>query len=341
MSKIFSGTTAPPEEQQKALLEVPVRVRNKYKKPIIIILPEDLTGVESIELEVERRNIRDYFFANGIPVFLSEQRTFKALSNLVKFREGSGKDIIPDKIQKSVSSENRKIFLEILKKSDSNILNEIQCKTILKEYGINVTEPVLAKSKDEAVSVANNLGYPMVMKIISPQITHKSDIGGVKLGLQNEDQVKNAYDEIMTAVKEKAAEAVIEGVSLQKMAEPGLELVIGMTKDPQFGPMLMFGLGGTFVEVIKDVSFRIVPLTNEDAGDMIRQIKAHRLLEGYREQPAVDIKYLEKLLLKLSELIEENPEIKEMDINPLIAYSNGAVAVDARIILDRESIENK
>jgi acetyltransferase len=341
MSKIFSGTTAPPEEQQKALLEVPVRVRNKYKKPIIIILPEDLTGVESIELEVERRNIRDYFFANGIPVFLSEQRTFKALSNLVKFREGSGKDIIPDKIQKSVSSENRKIFLEILKKSDSNILNEIQCKTILKEYGINVTEPVLAKSKDEAVSVANNLGYPMVMKIISPQITHKSDIGGVKLGLQNEDQVKNAYDEIMTAVKEKAAEAVIEGVSLQKMAEPGLELVIGMTKDPQFGPMLMFGLGGTFIEVIKDVSFRIVPLTNEDAGDMIRQIKAHRLLEGYREQPAVDIKYLEKLLLKLSELIEENPEIKEMDINPLIAYSNGAVAVDARIILDRESIENK
>ncbi len=340
MSKIFSGTTAPPEEQQKALLEVPVRVRNKYKKPIIIILPEDLTGVESIELEVERRNIRDYFFANGIPVFLSEQRTFKALSNLVKFREGSGKDIIPEKIQKSVSSENRKIFLEILKKSDSNILNEIQCKTILKEYGINVTEPVLAKSKDEAVSVANNLGYPMVMKIISPQITHKSDIGGVKLGLQNEDQVKNAYDEIMTAVKEKSAEAVIEGVSLQKMAEPGLELVIGMTKDPQFGPMLMFGLGGTFVEVIKDVSFRIVPLTNEDAGDMIRQIKAHRLLEGYREQPAVDIKYLEKLLLKLSELIEENPEIKEMDINPLIAYSNGAVAVDARIILDRESIEN-
>lgn len=341
MSKIFSGTTAPPEEQQKALLEVPVRVRNKYKKPIIIILPEDLTGVESIELEVERRNIRDYFFANGIPVFLSEQRTFKALSNLVKFREGSGKDIIPDKIQKSVSSENRKIFLEILKKSGSNILDEIQCKTILKEYGINVTEPVLAKSKNEAVSVANNLGYPMVMKIISPQITHKSDIGGVKLGLQNEDQVKNAYDEIMTAVKEKAAEAVIEGVSLQKMAEPGLELVIGMSKDPQFGPMLMFGLGGTFVEVIKDVSFRIVPLTNEDAGDMIRQIKAHRLLEGYREQPAVDIKYLEKLLLKLSELIEENPEIKEMDINPLIAYSNGAVAVDARIILDRESIENK
>ena len=336
MSKIFSGTTAPPEEQQQALLEVPVRVRNKYKKPIIIILPEDLTGVESIELEVERRNIRDYFFANGIPVFLSEHRTFKALSNLVKFREGSGKNIIPEEKQKRVSSENRKIFLEILKKSDSNILDEVQCKTILKEYGINVTKPIMAKSKDEAVSVADNLVYPLVMKIISPQITHKSDIGGVKLGLQNEEQVKNAYDEIMTAVKEKAAEAVITGVSMQKMAAPGLELIIGMTRDPQFGPMLMFGLGGISVEILKDVAFRIVPLTREDAGDMVRQIKGYPLLEGFRGQSAVDIPYLEEMLMNLSAFIEENPEVKEMDINPLIAYKKGAVAVDARIILDKK-----
>jgi acyl-CoA synthetase (NDP forming) len=341
MSKIFSGTTAPPEEQQQALLEVPVRVRNKYKKPIIIILPEDLTGVESIELEVERRNIRDYFFANGIPVFLSEQRTFKALSNLVKFRKDSGKDVIPEKKQKSLSSKIRKIFLGILAKSHSDILDEIQSKTILQAYGINVTEPVLAKSKDEALSVANTLGYPTVMKIVSPQITHKSDIGAVKLGLQNEDQVKKAYDEIMAAVKQKAAEAVIQGVSLQKMAEPGLELVIGMTKDPQFGPILMFGLGGISVEILKDVAFRIVPLKREDAGDMIRQIKGYPLLEGFRGRSAVDIAYLEEMMMNLSAFIEQNPEIKEMDINPLIAYEKGAVAVDARIILDRESIENK
>ena len=117
------------------------------------------------------------------------------------------------------------------------------------------------------------------------------------------------------------------------MADPGLELVIGMIRDPQFGPMLMFGLGGTSVEILKDVAFRIVPLKKEDAGDMIRQIKGYRLLDGYRGQPAIDKEYVEELLLKISAFIEENPEIKEMDINPLIAYKRGAVAVDARIIL--------
>ena len=138
----------------------------------------------------------------------------------------------------------------------------------------------------------------------------------------------------MAAVKKKAAKARIDGVSVQKMAAPGLELVIGMIRDPQFGPMLMFGLGGTSVEILKDVAFRITPLTRQDAREMIRQIKGYRLLEGYRGQPPVDIEYLEDMLIKLSALVAENPEIKEMDINPLFAYRKGAVAVDARIILD-------
>jgi acyl-CoA synthetase (NDP forming) len=230
--------------------------------------------------------------------------------------------------------KNRKAFLSILQKSKTPILDEIQCKTILKGAGLKVTLPVMAASKKEAVAAAEKLGYPVVMKIVSPQISHKSDIGGVKLKLQNEVQVGIAYDEIMKAVRKKAAKAVIEGVSIQKMAAPGLELVIGVIKDPQFGLMLMFGLGGTSVEVLKDVAFRIVPLTREDAGDMIRQIKGYPLLAGFRGQSASDINYLEELLMKLSAFVAENPEIKEMDINPLIAYENGAVAVDARIILD-------
>ena len=173
------------------------------------------------------------------------------------------------------------------------------------------------------------------MKVVSPQITHKSDIGGVKLKLGNKAQVGSAYGEIMAAANKKAPKASIEGVSVQKMAASGLELVIGMTKDPQFGPMLMFGLGGTSVEILKDVAFRIVPLTREDAREMIREIKGYPLLEGYRGQPAIDLEHLEDLLLKLSAFIAENPEIKEMDINPLIAYKKGSIAVDARIILDR------
>jgi acyl-CoA synthetase (NDP forming) len=336
MSKIFSGTTAPSEKEQQELLEVPVRVMKEYKKPIVIILPDDMTGAESIYLEEERRGIRDYFFANGIPTFLSEPRAFAALSHLSKFKQRSSKRMAAPKAASKAESKSRKRFLNILKKTQTATLDEIQCKAVLKAAGVNVTLPVLAASKKEAVAAAEKLGYPVVMKIVSPQITHKSDIGGVKLRLQNKAQVGVAYDEIMGAVKKKAPKAVVEGVSIQKMAASGLELVIGMTRDPQFGPMLMFGLGGTSVEILKDVAFRIVPLTKEDAGDMIRQIKGYRLLQGFRGQPAVDLEALEELLMKVSAFIQENPEIKEMDINPLIAYKRGAVAVDSRIILDKE-----
>jgi acyl-CoA synthetase (NDP forming) len=333
MSKIFSGTTAPSEKEQQELLEVPVRVKQKYHKPIVVMLPDDMTGTDLIYLEEERRKIRDYFFANGIPVYLSEPRAFAALAHLSQYKQRSAKQVSAKKTAPVSESKSRKSFLNILKKSKTPILDEIQCKTVLKAAGLKVTLPVLAASRKEAVAVAEKLGYPVVMKIVSPQITHKSDIGGVKLKLQNKAQVGAAFDEIMDAVRKRAPDASVEGVSIQKMADPGLELVIGMTRDPQFGPMLMFGLGGTSVEILKDVAFRIVPLTREDAGDMIKQIKGYRLLDGYRGQPAIDKEYVEELLLKISAFIEENPEIKEMDINPLIAYKRGAVAVDARIIL--------
>ncbi len=336
MSQIFSGSSAPSEKDQKALLEVPVRVMKKYKKPIIIILPDDMTGAESIYLEEERRKIRDFFFANGIPVFMSEQRTFTALSHLSRYRaRNSAGNAADKKIPAPVpGSKTRKLFLGIARRSPTPVLDEIQCKKVLKSAGIKVTLPVLAASKKEAVAAAEAMGYPVAMKIVSPQITHKSDIGGVKLKLQNKAMVETAYDDIMAAVRKKAARAVVDGVSIQKMARPGLELVIGMTRDPQFGPMLMFGLGGTSVEILRDVAFRITPLTRQDAREMIRQIKGYRLLQGYRGQPSVDIGCLEDMLMKLSAFVQENPEIKEMDINPLFAYSKGAVAVDARIILD-------
>ena len=341
MSKIFSGSTAPLEKEQQELLGVPVKVMKKYKKPIIIMLPDDMTGVESIYLEEERRKIRDFFFANGIPVFMSEQRAFTALSHLSKYklRNSTGK-AVDKKIPSPVSdSKTRKLFQNILKKSRTNILDEIQCKKVLKSTGIKVTVPVLSVNKEEAIAIADKMGYPVVMKIVSPQITHKSDIGGVKLKLESKKQVGTAYNEIMAAVKKKAATARIDGVSIQKMAAPGLELVIGMTRDPQFGPILMFGLGGTSVEILKDVAFRITPLTRQDASEMIRQIKGYRLLEGYRGQPPVDVNYLEEMLMKLSAFIEENPEIMEMDVNPMLAYKKGAVAVDARIILgDKEDL---
>jgi acyl-CoA synthetase (NDP forming) len=214
------------------------------------------------------------------------------------------------------------------------LLTEVEAKDLLRKAGIPVVETRLAKTKKEAVALSKELGFPIVMKIISHDISHKSDVGGVKLGLANITQVGKAYDEMMSSVREKVPAAKIEGVSIQKMARSGVEIIIGMTKDPQFGPALMFGLGGILVEVLKDVSFRIVPVTRRDAAEMVKEINGYALLKGYRGQEPVDIPYLEELIVKVSDFIEKNPQIKELDLNPLFAYKDSIVAVDARIVLE-------
>jgi len=215
-----------------------------------------------------------------------------------------------------------------------NLLTEVESKELLKKAGIPVVEAKLARSKKEAISVSKEMGFPVVLKISSPDVVHKSDSGGVKLGLANATQVGKAYTEIISSVKQAYPEAQIEGVSIQPMAPPGVEVIVGMSKDPQFGPVLMFGLGGILVEVLKDVSFRIVPVTERDAREMIREIKGYPILEGYRGQKPASIPALEKLIVKVSQFVEKNPQIKELDLNPIFAYPDKAVAVDARIILE-------
>jgi len=215
-----------------------------------------------------------------------------------------------------------------------NLLTEVESKELLKKAGIPVVEAKLSRSKKEAISISKEMGFPVVLKISSPDVIHKSDSGGVKLGLANATQVGKAYSEIISSVKQAYPEAQIEGVSVQTMAPPGVEVIVGMSKDPQFGPVLMFGLGGILVEVLKDVSFRIVPVTERDAREMIREIKGYPLLEGYRGQKPASIPALEKLIVKVSQFVEKNPQIKELDLNPIFAYPDKAVAVDARIILE-------
>lgn len=215
-----------------------------------------------------------------------------------------------------------------------NLLTEIESKELLKKAGIPVVETKLARSKKEAISISKKVGFPVVLKISSPDVVHKSDSGGVKLGLANATQIGKAYNEIISSVKQAYPEAQIEGVSVQPMAPSGVEVIVGMSKDPQFGPVLMFGLGGILVEVLKDVSFRIVPVTERDAREMIREIKGYPVLEGYRGQKPASIPALEKLIVKVSQFVEKNPQIKELDLNPIFAYPDKAVAVDARIILE-------
>ena len=225
-------------------------------------------------------------------------------------------------------------ILKQAKKEKRTQLTEIESKELLKKAGIPIIEATLAQTKKEAASLSKKKGFPVVLKIVSPDVIHKSDSGGVKLGLANATQAGKAYSEIVAAVKKHHPKAKIQGVSVQKMARPGVEVIIGMTKDAQFGPVLMFGLGGILVEVLKDVSFRIVPLAKRDAREMIKEIKGYPLLEGYRGQEPANIPFLEDVLLKVSSFVEKTPEIKELDLNPIFAYKDGAVAVDARVILE-------
>ena len=227
-----------------------------------------------------------------------------------------------------------KQILKQAKQESRTQLTEIESKELLQEAGIPVIETRLAKTRREATALSKRIGFPVVLKVASPDIIHKSDSGGVRLGLANATQVGNAYSEIMSSIRQRLPEARVQGVAVQKMACPGVEVIIGMSKDAQFGPVLMFGLGGILVEVLKDVSFRVVPVTRKDAGEMIREIKGYPLLQGYRGQEPADIPFLEQLIVKVSEFVEQYPQIKELDLNPVFAYKDRAIAVDARIVLE-------
>jgi acetyl-CoA synthetase (ADP-forming) len=220
------------------------------------------------------------------------------------------------------------------KKEGRKALLEPEAKTICMEYGITVTKFKVATNEKEASKAADEIGYPVVLKIISPEIIHKSDAGGVMVNLKTPQDVEKAYTKILDNVKKYNPVAHIVGELVQEMAPQSTETIVGAIKDPQFGQTVMFGLGGIFVELLKDVSFRVAPLTADDAKEMITQLKAYPLLKGFRNTPPADIDALISILCAVSRLVMEHPEIKELDLNPVLAYQKGAKTVDARIILE-------
>jgi len=207
-------------------------------------------------------------------------------------------------------------------------LLEHESKAVLESLGITTTGAEVARSEDEAAKIFKSLASPVAMKLLSAEVVHKSDAGGVKLDLRDAGEVRAAYRDMVRAFSGKK----IEGVSVQRMARPGVEAIVGVANDATFGPVLMFGLGGVFVEILKDVSFRSLPINASDARDMIEEIKGYALLRGYRGYSA-DVPALEKLLLSISDFVLSNPEISEMDLNPVFLYPEGYSVVDARIIL--------
>lgn len=227
------------------------------------------------------------------------------------------------------------IFAQAKKKSFLN-LGEQEAREVISSYGFRVPKSILALTSKEALTAAEQIGYPLVMKIVSPDILHKTDVGGVRVDIENAHQVKEAFLEITAKSKQYLPRATILGVSIQEMIVGGKEVILGATKDPQFGHLIMFGLGGIYIEVLKDVSFRLAPLSMEDADQMMREISSFPLLRGVRGERSTDIGALSECLLRLSQLITDFPAIIELDINPLIvkAEGEGAVATDARITLE-------
>jgi acetyl-CoA synthetase (ADP-forming) len=210
-------------------------------------------------------------------------------------------------------------------------LSEEKAEKMLKRYGIQIARHVLAKNPDQAVKAARDLGYPVVMKVASDDVLHKTETGGVQVDLRNDKEVIGAYGMIMRSVARKAPDAKINGVLLQHM-HPGREIIIGAKRDPQFGPVIMFGLGGVFVEVMKDVSFRLIPLELPEVREMIREIKGYPVLEGVRGKKPVNFRALEKCILSVSRLMERNSEIQELDLNPIMINAKQAIAVDVRVL---------
>jgi acyl-CoA synthetase (NDP forming) len=219
-------------------------------------------------------------------------------------------------------------------KEGRKFLLETEAKTICMECDIPVTKFELAESEVEAVELAGQIGHPVVLKIVSPDIIHKSDVGGVMIDLKNKSEVQNGYRQILRNVKKHKPKAKVAGVLVQEMAPASTEVIVGAIKDPQFGPALMFGLGGIFVEVLKDVTFRVAPITKDEACEMISEVKAYPLLKGYRNTPPADTGAIIMILLNTSKLVMRHPEIKELDLNPIMVYEKGAKTVDARILLE-------
>jgi len=277
---------------------------------------------------------RDELVASNLPDYPAPERAVAVLKAMYEYAQWKLK---PSRILTRFAVNRRRVERVINRhlRTKTAQMGEADAKAILSAYGFTVPSGRLVTDADEAVTFAEKVGLPIAMKIASPDVIHKSDIGGVKLNLKTLGEVRDAYDLMMLRVREQLPEANIHGAYIEGMAKGGREVILGMTRDPQFGPMLMFGLGGIFVEVMKDVTFYIAPITEDEAMKMLEQTKSFALLKGARGQASVDLSAIANALQRISQLVTDFPQIQEMDINPFMVGEIGqlSVAADARMTL--------
>ncbi len=320
---------------------------------LVILTPQAMTEVEETARVVaeEARGAEKTVFAvfmggeessraeeilreAGVPNFQFPEeavRTLKAMREYTEYLARPRRTLVRFDVDRG---KVRETFDSVLAQGRKELV-EVEAREVLASYGLPVARTRLATNLEECIRAAREIGYPVVLKIASPLILHKTDVGGVVVGIRDTDELVNAYEAVTSAARKFVPAASIWGVLVQEMLPPSRELIVGMSRDAQFGPLLMIGLGGIYVEVLGDVSFRLAPVSEEEALEMLRELKSYGLLKGTRGEKAADIEAVVESILRISQMVIDFPEIAEMDINPLrvLEEGKGCLAADARIVL--------
>jgi acetyltransferase len=300
---------------------------NKIDKPVLACFMGEAQMQAGINV-LEQYGVPNYPFPERAAL------AFKAMSQYREIRARPEAEFA----QFDVDREATREVIEKVRSEGRVSIGDAEARTILKAYGLRIPKSEIAESPEQAVEIAREVGYPVVLKIASPDILHKTDVGGVRVGLESRQEIIDAYELMVYRAQRYLPEARIWGCMVQEMVEEGLEVLVGMNRDPQFGPLVTFGLGGIYVETLKDVTFRLAPFSKQEAREMLGEIRASALLDGVRGEPEVDKEAIADTLLRMGQLVQDFPEIVELDINPLVVFprGQGATAIDMRLILSKD-----
>jgi acetate---CoA ligase (ADP-forming) len=302
-----------------------VKLSKSIEKPILACFMGEASLVQAINKLVE----------NGVPNYPFPERAALAFHAMSAYREIKSRSA-PEFVSFEADRDTVRALFDRILGEDRVSIGDFESREVLKAYQLRMPESEIAENPDQAVDIATRLGFPVVLKIASPDILHKTDVGGVKVGLRNAEEVRDAFELMVYRAERYLPDANIWGCLVQQMVpQGGLEVLVGMNRDPQFGPLVTFGLGGIYVETLKDVTFRIAPFSKHEAEQMLQEIRAHALLDGVRGLPAYDKEAIVEVLLRIGQLVQDFPEIAELDINPLMVYpkNRGAIAIDMRLVL--------
>jgi acetyltransferase len=309
----------------KAMAETVVTLTEHIDKPVLACFMGEKRMTPGLEI----------LTAHGVPNYPFPERAARAFRAMADYREIRARPM-SEFVEFDVDRVATQTVLDRARAEGRVTIGDAEARQILQAYGLRLPKSEIAETPERAIVVANQIGHPVVLKIASPDILHKTDVGGVKLGLRNAEEVRDAFELMTYRAQRYLPEVRLWGCLVQEMVPPGgLEVLVGMNRDPQFGPLVTFGLGGIYVETLKDVTFRIAPFSRQEAEAMLGEIRARALLDGVRGQPPVDKAALVDALLRVGQLVQDFPEIVELDINPLVVYpkGQGAVAIDVRLVL--------